>query len=142
VNSDYTVDTSFGTSGKVTTTFGSNTANEAFDTAIQSDDKIIAVGYTGNDIAIARYNNATLSANDFDKNTITIYPNPVKNTLHLDLSNHSENLGKEFQISDVNGRVVIQDSINNYANPIDVSILNTGLYFFKIENIVKKFIKE
>jgi uncharacterized delta-60 repeat protein len=48
-------DTSFGTSGKVTTTFGSNLLNECFDMVIQPDNKIVAVGYSGNDIAIARY---------------------------------------------------------------------------------------
>ena len=142
VNSDYTVDTSFGTSGKVTTTFETNTTNEAFDMAIQSDDKIIAVGYTGNDIAIARYNNTTLSANDFESNSITIYPNPVKNTLHLNFSNNSEYIGKEFQIFDINGRVVIQDKLSDIANPIDVSILNTGLYFIKINEVLQKFIKQ
>lgn len=50
-----TLDASFGTGGKVTTTFGSNALNECLHMTIQSDDKIIAVGYAGNDIAVARY---------------------------------------------------------------------------------------
>lgn len=55
LNANASADNAFGTSGKVTTTFGTNLMNECFDIAIQSDNKIIAVGYTGNDIAIARY---------------------------------------------------------------------------------------
>ena len=142
VNSDYTVDTSFGTSGKVTTTFGTNTTNEAFDMAIQSDDKIIAVGYSGNDIAIARYNNATLSVNDFENNAIALYPNPVKNTLYLNFSNDSKYLGKEFQISDVNGRVVLKGTIDEMNKALDVSSMQNGLYFIKIGEVLSKFVKQ
>ena len=142
VNSDYTVDTSFGTSGKVTTTFGTNTTNEAFDTAIQSDDKIIAVGYTGNDIAIARYHATTLSANDFESNSITMYPNPVKNEVTIDLSNKLDFLEKEFQIFDLNSRIIFEGKINEILNTIDVSSLQKGMYFIKIDKTLKKFIKE
>jgi uncharacterized delta-60 repeat protein len=49
------LDATFGTAGKVTTTFGTNTLNECFDVFVQPDNKIVAVGYTGNDFAIARY---------------------------------------------------------------------------------------
>jgi hypothetical protein len=136
------VDTSFGTSGKVTTTFGTNTTNEAFDTAIQSDDKIIAVGYTGNDIAIARYHATTLSANDFESNSITMYPNPVKNEVTIDLSNKLDFLGKEFQIFDINTRIIFEGKINEILNTIDVSSLQKGMYFIKIDKTLKKFIKE
>lgn len=142
VNSDYTVDTSFGTSGKVTTTFGTNTTNEAFDMAIQSDDKIIAVGFTGNDIAIARYNNATLSADDYETNVISLYPNPVKNEVTIDLSNKLDSLGKEFQIFDINSRIIFEGKINEILNTIDVSSLQKGMYFIKIDKTLKKFIKE
>lgn len=55
INSDSSIDTGFGTSGKVTTTFSSNQLNECFEIVIQTDNKIVAVGYTGDDIAIARY---------------------------------------------------------------------------------------
>lgn len=54
-NVDATNDLTFGTSGKVTTVFGSNMINECFDMCIQTDNKILAVGYAGSDFAIARY---------------------------------------------------------------------------------------
>lgn len=139
INTNYSLDTSFGTSGLVNTSFGSNTYSESYDMIIQPDEKIILVGYTGNDIAIARYIATTLSANDFEKNTITMYPNPVKNTLNLNFSNDSEYLGKDFQIFDVNGRIVFQDKI---LNSINVSSLQKGLYLIKIDDVLKKFIKE
>lgn len=55
VNLNSSTDSTFGNDGQVTTTFGTNTLNECFDVSIQSDNKIVAVGYTGDDIAIARY---------------------------------------------------------------------------------------
>jgi len=61
-NADGTLDTSFGTNGSVTTTFGDQAA-EGTDLALQSDGKIIVVGSSGagsysdlNDFALVRYN--------------------------------------------------------------------------------------
>lgn len=53
-SSDLLVDPTFGTNGFAQTTFG-NSFNESFDLAIQTDNKIVVVGFSGNDIAIARY---------------------------------------------------------------------------------------
>lgn len=55
INSNASIDNTFGSNGQVTTSFGSNTVSESFDVLVQSDNKIVAVGYTGNDIALARY---------------------------------------------------------------------------------------
>uniref|UniRef100_UPI00404B6B76 fibronectin type III domain-containing protein n=1 Tax=Fluviicola sp. TaxID=1917219 RepID=UPI00404B6B76 len=49
------LDVNFGTNGVVQTAFGTNTVNQCFDVAIQTDNKIVAVGFAGNDFAIARY---------------------------------------------------------------------------------------
>ena len=56
------IDTTFGSSGLVTTAFASSTEATIFNIAIQSDNKIVAVGKTGisfftpNFLAMARYN--------------------------------------------------------------------------------------
>lgn len=73
---------------------------------------------------------------------INSYPNPVKNILYLDFSKQLEYLGKEFQILDLNGRVVFKDKINEIINAVDVSPLQKGLYFIKIDDTLMKFIKE
>jgi uncharacterized delta-60 repeat protein len=58
-NTDGTLDTGFGTGGKVTTDF-SGTDDEVLGLAIQADNKIVAVGGapggTGDDFVLARYN--------------------------------------------------------------------------------------
>lgn len=51
----FSLDTDFSGDGKTTTTFDGNDLNEAFNLAIQPDQKIVVVGYSGNDFAIARY---------------------------------------------------------------------------------------
>lgn len=68
-NTNASIDNTFGTSGKTTTTFGNNVINECFDIAIQVDNKILAVGYTGNDFAIARYLGDAVA--DLDNFTLT-----------------------------------------------------------------------
>lgn len=142
VNANYTVDTSFGISGKVTTTFGTNTANEAFDMVIQTDDKIIAVGYTGNDFAIARYNGNVLSTNEFDlNNQIIVHPNPVKNILNIELLNNQSNI-EAYSIFDINGRIILKGNLSNGLNQINVENLSKGVYILNAENINKKFVKE
>lgn len=73
---------------------------------------------------------------------INSYPNPVKNILYLDFSKQLEYLGKEFQILDLNGRVVFKDKINEIINAVDVSPLQKGLYYIKIDDTLMKFIKE
>ncbi len=73
---------------------------------------------------------------------VRLYPNPVQNTLNVELSNLD---AKQVTIFDASGRLVNQISnISNNAR-IDVSNLNKGLYYFQIitehELITKKFIK-
>jgi uncharacterized delta-60 repeat protein len=61
-NSNGTLDTTFGTGGKVTSNFASPN-DGAFSVAVQPDGKIVAAGFAGFDFALARYNsNGTLDA--------------------------------------------------------------------------------
>lgn len=49
------MDNGFATGGKLTTSFGTTTMSECFDVLVQPDNKIVAVGYAGDDIVLARY---------------------------------------------------------------------------------------
>jgi uncharacterized delta-60 repeat protein len=58
-NSNGTLDTTFGTGGRVVTDFGAD--DHVFSVALQADGKIVAAGIKGADFALARYNtNGTL----------------------------------------------------------------------------------
>lgn len=71
LNTTLSVDNSFVATGFTTVSFGNN-LNEAFGVAIQTDNKIIAVGYTGNNFAIARYlGDDTADLDDFQLITPT-----------------------------------------------------------------------
>ena len=49
------LDNNFGAGGRVTTSFGNNTAASISAIALQSDGKIVAVGTAGGDLVVARY---------------------------------------------------------------------------------------
>ena len=68
-NTDGSLDTSFGTGGKVTTEVGGSD-DEARSVAIQSDGKIVAAGFSNNgsndDFALVRYNTDSSLDTSFD----------------------------------------------------------------------------
>lgn len=74
------------------------------------------------------------------KNTVSVYPNPVKDILTI--ASDNDNL-KEVQIVNTLGQVVKELTFEGRAI-IDVKDLQSGIYFVKIlgNNIVKKIIVE
>lgn len=73
-----------------------------------------------------------------------VYPNPVKNSVQLVLS---ENATGNFIVTNVLGETVLKERIMNGTNKnIDVSKLKSGIYFFTFksgtETITKKILKE
>ena len=76
-NSDGTIDTGFGTNGKVTTPV-SPYNDGAYGAAIQSDGKIVVAGFASNgtssDFAVVRYTSTGVLDNTFNTNGIVITP--------------------------------------------------------------------
>jgi len=71
---------------------------------------------------------------------VQVYPNPVNNELTI---NHNL-LVKEgtisLEIMDIMGRILINKTINNTNNQIDITVLSSGLYFYTIsqnDNVVQ-----
>ncbi len=52
---DLQADYDFDSDGRVQTSFNGNLLNECWDVVVQNDNKIVCVGYSGNDIALCRY---------------------------------------------------------------------------------------
>ncbi len=71
-----------------------------------------------------------LSTNDFFKNNFTVFPNPVKDILNI--SNTSNLAIESAKITDVNGRTVKEVRNFETLNQINISELNTGIYFLKV----------
>jgi hypothetical protein len=77
---------------------------------------------------------------------VSVSPCPANEYITIDfncLNNITENL---ILIYDLNGRMLLQQSIENAKTKIDISSLSKGIYFVKVCNkdgaTVKKFIKE
>ncbi|MEH2053294.1 putative Ig domain-containing protein [Nostoc sp.] len=55
-NNNGSLDTSFGSGGKVTTDIGNKTSDTSYSIALQPDGKILVAGVSGNNFAVVRYN--------------------------------------------------------------------------------------
>lgn len=71
---------------------------------------------------------AILSVNDTTNDGFNFYPNPVKNIINLSSINRLNSI----EILDILGKNVLNQKINDYEKQIDVSSLNNGTYFLKI----------
>ena len=78
------------------------------------------------------YSDDTMGLNDLsDSNFITIYPNPVKNTLNIKLKNQIQ---ADASLFDVNGRKVLEQKIQALNTSINIEDLNAGIYVLKIHS--------
>ncbi len=82
-----------------------------------------------------------LAITEFDKMGLSIYPIPANNTLHFSLPNMGST---PVSVIDSNGKVVVSTTVSK-QNDIDVSSLQSGVYFLQIavegKQVSKKFIK-
>ncbi|EJL70484.1 T9SS type A sorting domain-containing protein [Chryseobacterium populi] len=95
-----------------------------------------AAGYT-----LPAYN-CLLSTDDVSKKeNVEIYPNPVSGTLHISLKTGKE---EKVEIYNMEGRKVLETTVINGKNTINVSDLQTGNYILNIKgiNLSTKFIKK
>lgn len=85
----------------------------------------------------------TASSASFVSNSISVYPNPATSVVNL--SSKDGLIFENVTIVDVNGRTVKTVAVNQTQSQINVSDLNSGIYFLNIEtnegSTVKKFIK-
>lgn len=83
----------------------------------------------------------SLSLNQFEELSFSIYPNPASNTINLQLKNSDLMDYSTIHILDVNGRIVLNTL---FSNEINVQQLDNGVYFIKISGLSKtvKFIKK
>jgi uncharacterized delta-60 repeat protein len=159
------LDSSFGTNGITLTDFGSYDGAEAI--ALQQDKIILAGENSINgenphvNYALARYNNDEANkkqiiikkikhyiathnnAQATSLNSISIYPNPAQNVLHIaGLSSSNTKL----TVVDFSGTVRQQAVANTSFYNLNISALATGNYLLKIEMngdvVTKKFVKE
>lgn len=76
-----------------------------------------------------------VQANDIRFN---LYPNPSSKQFELSVSDQLVN--STYSVTDELGRILIQEKISSNKLSIDVSSLNVGIYYLKIDGISKKII--
>ncbi|WP_304143653.1 endonuclease [Mesoflavibacter zeaxanthinifaciens] len=85
---------------------------------------------------------STLNVDDFETNTLKIYPNPIKgNTLNAEVKSTTN-----YQIYDILGKKILSGTVTTSNKKINVSSLKNGIYILKLEtangSVTKKLIKE
>lgn len=73
-------------------------------------------------------NRTALSAEAFFKSNFAVWPNPAANVINI--TNYSTNEITSVQMTDLNGRIVKE--MKGITNQVNISDLNTGVYFMKI----------
>ncbi|MBM2815198.1 MAG: hypothetical protein HW421_1960 [Ignavibacteria bacterium] len=99
-----------------------------------------AMGYVTVPLNRSREKGELIFGYDTEDYTNTyLYPNPTIDYINI-LSNESLN-NKEVTIINVLGIIVIQKTIQNGTNTIDVSELPTGIYIIDVNGMKRKFVK-
>lgn len=87
----------------------------------------------------------TLAVNSYNNGVFSIYPNPAKNSINIQLKNDVSVILKAASIYDLTGKIVLTTSDLN--QPINVENLASGTYILSItdtedKSYTQKFIKE
>ncbi|WP_312901136.1 T9SS type A sorting domain-containing protein [Chryseobacterium taichungense] len=139
--------------GLAMTSSSTNQENAAIAVRQAAIDMLGTFGFTCNDIAqmtteftAAGYTmpaySCQLGVEDvFKKEIIAIYPNPVSDVLNISMKISKE---EKVEIFNMEGRKVIETTIKNGRNSINVSQLQVGDYILKIKGLElsTKFIKK
>ena len=84
---------------------------------------------------------AALSVDEFSLASVSVYPNPAKNVINIDLPNSYTNF--ETEIFSVTGQLVLK---SNDKAQLDISELNSGMYMLRIStehgSVTKQIVKE
>lgn len=67
--------------------------------------------------------------NEFLRNSLSVFPNPANNQITLD---NGQTMIKDISIYDIMGREIRKYPINETKSMLDVSNLQSGMYFLKI----------
>jgi uncharacterized delta-60 repeat protein len=139
---DGILNTNFSGDGKQTVQF--NGLLDAVTGVLQPDSKLLIGGNTPYQIVMGRLFTASGTLNTIDQNkkeTFTIYPNPTKDFVNI--KNISKDLfNQKIEVVDATGRLIQKKSIQNENEKLNISNLNSGVYYIKIgEKVSQKIIK-
>lgn len=71
-----------------------------------------------------------LSTPNFDKPEIFVYPNPTSGSIFIEASNF--NFLTQYVLFNAEGKIVLNDTVNSKILNVNLSNLESGIYFFRI----------
>lgn len=80
----------------------------------------------------------TLSTTENVLDTFKYYPNPVKDTLHIQFKTAES---RTVEVYSINGQQLYQNQVKKSELKLDISQFKTGVYFLKIDNKSFKIVK-
>ena len=115
-----------------------------YDAFIMDDNKLVVygdyvkfdVGYFG--VCHILTNNSDITSVSENPNSLSsssIYPNPASDFVMIETENETE-----IKIYSVSGQMVLRQSISEGTSTIDVSRLNSGIYFIDVEGVMNKVV--
>lgn len=93
---------------------------------IENDHKSLVIS-TQDNSEIHYQNVPTMSVDDQQKSTLTVFPNPVKDFLYI--KNLSE--PAQIEIYDLYGKVLLNQEVNETIKQVNVSPLSDGIYLYQ-----------
>ncbi|MDC7994927.1 T9SS type A sorting domain-containing protein [Altibacter sp. HG106] len=132
------IDTSFANDGTYYTD-----VFDGKDTVLLNDGSLLGVGWShwfNNDIdfVLTKLLNNPLGVADQEKGAISVYPNPATGIFTVSSqTNHFE-----YAVFDSSGRLISEGNLSEKSSKIDLTSVQNGIYFLKIENRVIKLVKQ
>ena len=81
-----------------------------------------------------------LSVSEFDFNGFSMFPNPAKVVLNIELNNITN---ATLSIYDIQGKLIVEQSVSQEQNlELNVSDLQSGMYFVKLNTGTKELVKK
>lgn len=104
--------------------------NATFNASVDGDYAVIVTDGNGCEDTSACFTILGLSTDEMNATTINIYPNPANDFVTLDLPDFA--LNQLIQVMDANGRIVFAQTVNSDQEILNVSELESGIYFISI----------
>ncbi len=119
-----------------------------YNNSISFDSNILYINGTSgsSDMFLAKLD-AIASIEDIkNSNSFTLYPNPANDNITIENTSLNNTKDKEISIYNIQGQLLLQQSIQQQKVEINISGFAGGMYYIKVETkkgiTVKKFIKE
>lgn len=108
-------------------------------------DEISISGFSDHDFFIGKIyptdDNTSIFENTSIKGRAILYPNPVKDEIHLRFENYKIPNQLHFELTDAQGRH-IKNVKWEKNRPINISALDSGLYFLECRDVLLRFYKK